>query len=101
VAAISPNNVPIGGLKMVGDHIPSGLHTESGPSDWSWSVVNCLDCDYIKQGNLKFEPGSFSEGVWNVYLADSGGNQLSPVVSLSYSTDPNQWVWDFIIFRQK
>lgn len=101
VAAISPDNVPIGDLKVVGDHLPSGLHAVSGPSDWSWSVVNCLDCDYIKQGNLKFEPGSFSEGVWNVYLADSGGNQLSPVVSLSYSTDPNQWVWDFIIFRQK
>jgi hypothetical protein len=47
------------------------------------------------------EPGSFSDGTWNVYLADEGGAQLSKVVPLSYSTDPNQWVWDFIIFKKK
>ena len=101
VAAVSEGNIPIGGLKVVGDHVPSGQHAESGPSDWAWSVANCLDCDYIKQGNLKFEPGPFSDGVWNIYLADQSGAPLSPVVSLAYSTNPEQWVWDFIIFRKK
>jgi len=101
VAVVSEGNVPMGGYKVIGDHVPSGLHTESDISTWDWSVVNCLDCDYVKQGNLKFEPGPFMDGIWNIYLADSGGNPQSPVVSLTYSSDPQQWVWDFVIFRRK
>lgn len=101
VAVVSEGNVPMGGYKVIGDHVPSGLRAESDISTWDWSVVNCLDCDYIKQGNLKFEPGPFMDGIWNIYLADSGGNPQSPVVSLTYSSDPQQWVWDFVIFRRK
>ena len=102
VAAVDANNVPVGGLKMVGDHAPSNNHAESGPSDYGrWSVVNCLDCDYIKQGNLKFEPGLFEDGTWTVYLADQNGTQLSEKIPLSYSSDQNQWVWDFLFFQQK
>jgi hypothetical protein len=101
VAVVSAGNVPIGGLKVVGDHVPSGAHTESGLSDWNWSVVNCLGCDYVKFGNVKLEPGTFSDGVWNIYLADPNGVPLSAVTSLSYAADPAQWVWDFVIFRQK
>jgi hypothetical protein len=100
VAVVSEGNIPIGGLKVIGDHVPSGLHAESGLSDWYWSVVNCLDCDYVKQGNLKFEPGTFADGVWNIYLADPSGKPLSPVAPLNYSADPTQWVWDFIIFKR-
>ena len=100
IAVTTDNNVPVGGLKVVGDHVPSGMHSESGLSDWSWSVVNCLDCDYIKFGNLKFEPGTFSDGTWNIYVADAQGTPLSEVVPLSYAADSNQWVWDFIIFRK-
>lgn len=99
-AAVSAGNIPIGGLKIVGDHNPSGAHAESGPSDWNWSVTNCLECGYVKQGNLKFEPGTFADGVWNIYLADQSGTQLSPVVPLVYSADPEKWVWDFIIFKK-
>ncbi|MFN8454419.1 MAG: hypothetical protein U0401_07065 [Anaerolineae bacterium] len=99
-AIVSEGNVPIGGLKIVGDHTPSGMHVESGMSDWGWSAVNCLECDYVKQGNVKFEPGTFADGVWNIYVADAGGKQLSPAVPLSYSADPEKWVWDFIIFRK-
>ncbi|HXV42453.1 MAG TPA: hypothetical protein VEC96_05290 [Anaerolineae bacterium] len=100
VAAVSAGNIPIGGLKVIGDHVPSGMHAESGLSDWNWSAINCLDCDYIKQGNVKFEPGTFSDGIWNIYLADQNGTPLSAPVSLSYSADPAQWVWDFIIFKR-
>ncbi len=100
VAALDQNNTPIGGLKIVGNHT-SGQHAESPPSDWSYSKLNCLSCSYIKQGNIKFEPGVFLDGTWNIYLADGGGNQISPTVSLSYSPDPQQWVWDFIIFKKK
>lgn len=101
VAVVSEGNIPIGGYKVIGDHVPSGLHVESGLSTWNWDAVNCLDCDYVKQGNLKFEPGPFTDGVWNIYLADENGTPLSETVSLAYSTDPAQWVWDFIIFRKK
>jgi hypothetical protein len=100
VAAISAGNIPIGGLKVIGDHTPSGMHAESGLSDWGWSAVNCLECDYVKQGNVKFEPGNFEDGVWNIYLADESGTRLSPIVPLSYSADPEKWVWDFIIFKK-
>ncbi len=101
VAVVSEGNIPIGGYKVIGDHVPSGQHVESGLSTWNWDVVNCLDCDYVKQGNLKLEPGPFSDGVWNIYLADENGTPLSETVSLAYSTDPEQWVWDFVIFRRK
>jgi hypothetical protein len=100
VAIVSEDNIPIGGLKVIGDHIPSGMHVESGLSDWHWSVTNCLDCNYVKFGNLKFEPGTFSDGVWSIYVTDGSGAPLSQAVPLSYSSDPNQWVWDFIIFQK-
>lgn len=101
VAAVDQSNTPIGGLKVVGDHTPSGLHAESPASDWSYSKVNCLGCSYVKQGNIKFEPGPFMDGTWNIYLSDGGGGRLSQTVSLSYSADATQWVWDFIIFKKK
>jgi hypothetical protein len=100
VAITTVDNVPIGGLKIVGDHVPSGRHVESAPSDWHWSKTNCLDCDYVKFGNVKFEPGPFEDGTWNIYVADAQGTQLSPVVPFNYSADPNQWYWDFVIFRK-
>jgi hypothetical protein len=100
VAVVSEGNVPIGGVKIVGDHVPSGMHAESSLSDWGWSAVNCLDCDYVKQGNVKFEPATFADGAWNIYVADESGNRLSSIVPLNYSADPAQWVWDFIIFKR-
>ncbi len=99
VAIVSAGNVPVGGYKVVGDH-SAGMHVESALSDWNWSATNCLDCDYIKFGNVKFEPGPFVDGVWNIYVADEAGTQLSPVVPLPYSTNPDQWVWDFVIFAE-
>jgi len=101
VAVVSSGNIPMGGYKVVGDHSPSGQHAESGLSTWDWGVTNCLECDYVKQGNLKFEPGSFTDGVWNIYLTDANGARMSETVALPYSSDPEQWVWDFIIFKQK
>jgi hypothetical protein len=99
-AIVSEGNIPIGGLKVVGDHVPSGMHAESGLSTWDWSATNCLDCDYVKFGNVKFEPGTFTDGTWNIYVADEAGNQLSPVVPLGYAEQPEEWVWDFIIFKR-
>lgn len=99
-AIVDGNNTPVGGLKIVGDHVPSGKHAESPLSDWSYSKASCLGCNYIKQGNIQFEPGPFEDGTWNIYVADANGTQLSKVIPLSYSSDPNQWVWDFFIFQK-
>lgn len=106
VAIVDPNNIPIGGMRVAGDWsgeaLPSGkTHAESPSSTWDWSAANCLGCDYIKQGNVKFEPGPYANGTWEVYLIDSNGTQLSEKIPLSYSSNPEDWVWDFIIFQQK
>jgi hypothetical protein len=101
VAAVDQNNTPIGGMKIVGISSATGERKESAPSSWSYDAVNCLDCSYVKQGNVKFEPGAFYDTTWNIYLADGGGTQVSPAVPLSYSSSPDTWVWDFIIFKQK
>jgi hypothetical protein len=100
-AVVDQNNTPIGDLKIVGDQTPSGLHAESLLTTWNYSTANCLNCNYVKQGNVKFEPGLFIDGTWEVYLADQSGTQLSPKVSLSYGAAPESWVWDFILFRKK
>lgn len=100
VSVVSEGNIPLGGYKIIGDQVPSGQHIESALSTWNWSVVNCLDCSYMKQGNLKFEPGPIADGVWNIYLADENGQPVSPVHTFSYSSAPDQWVWDFILFRR-
>ncbi len=101
VAAVDPNNIPIGGLKVVGVNTASGEQKESPPTDYSWSSPNCLGCSYVKVGNVKFEPGPFTDATWEIYLADSGGTQLSPKVPLSYSSSADTWVWDFILFKRK
>ena len=100
IAVVSEGNIPLGGYKVIADH-STGAHLESGLSDWNWSAANCLDCGYIKQGNLKMDLGPFSDGVWSLYLADPDGTPLSAAVPFTYSADPNQWVWDFVIFRRK
>lgn len=100
VAVVNEKNIPLGGYKVIGDHTPSGRHVESTLTEPDWSQVNCLSCGYIKQGNVKLEPGNFEDGIWNIYLADINDRQLSPVVPLSYSADPSTWVWDFVLFKR-
>lgn len=100
IAVTDIANNPVGGYRIIGEHSPTGRRVESPPTTWDWSVANCLDCDYIKQGNVKFEPGPFEDGIWNLYVVDGGGSRVSETVPLSYSSDPSTWVWDFIIFRK-
>ncbi len=99
LAIVDSNNTPVGGLKIVGDH-SSGTHVESAESDWNYSVANCLNCSYVKQGNLKFEPGPQVDGTWNLYLTDKNGTRLSDTIPLSYSSNPDQWVYDFLILKK-
>jgi hypothetical protein len=92
------NGTPLGGYYVVGEH-SSGRTYRSAESNWEYSALNGLE-GYIKQGNVKFEPGGFEDGTWQIYVVDSNGTQLSDKVALSYSSDPSQWVWDFIWWGQ-
>lgn len=99
VAILDASGNPIGDLRVMGRH-SDGRTIESPKSTWDWSVANALE-GYVKQGNVKFEPGPQEDGIWSLYVADGAGTQLSPTVDLSYSSDPSTWVWDFIIFKKK
>lgn len=83
----------------MGDSTDGG-HWESGESCWDW-CKSTPPGGYAKAANVTFEPGPFIDGIWNVYIADGGGTQVSPVIALPYSTDPGQWIWDFVLFQQK
>jgi hypothetical protein len=102
VSVVDSSNTPLGGYRVVGDsaQIEFNNHVESGESCWDW-CAHTGEGGYAKAANLKFEPGAFIDGAWNVYLVDGGGTQVSPVVTLNYSTDPNAWRWDFIAFERK
>lgn len=94
-AVTDGNGTPIGGLFIMGEH-SSGKTFKSPATTWQYDA--CAGTGgYGKCGNVKFEPpGGFQDGTWNVYVVDGGGAQLSEKVPLSYSSDPNQWYWDFI-----
>lgn len=102
VAIVDANNTPLYGYKVVGDspNVEFGSHVESAPSCADWCATTGQS-GLVKACNVKFEPGPFIDGVWNIRVVDGGGSQVSPTVSLPYSTDPNQWAWDFIVFKHK
>ena len=102
VAVTDQNNTPLGGYKVVGDAANAVTpHLESPPTCFDWCKTTGRGGKYVKAANTTFEPGPFIDGAWNIYLVDGGGTQVSPVVTLNYSTDPNQWRWDFVYFKQK
>jgi hypothetical protein len=99
VGIVNASNTPLGGYRVVGDSTDGG-HWVSDESCWEW-CKQTPPGGYAKVANVTFEPGPFIDGGWNIYVMDGGGTQVSPVVSLPYSTDPGQWIWDFVLFQQK
>jgi hypothetical protein len=99
IEILDANNVPLGGYRVVGDST-TAEHRVSEESCWDF-CKHTVPGGYAKVGNVTFEPGGFIDGAWSLYLVDGAGSQVSPVVTLSYSTDPNQWVWDHILFKKK
>ncbi len=93
IAATDGNNVPIGNLKVVGDHSPSGLHHESGETCFDFCKYSGL-AGTVKWGNVSFEPPRYETGVWNLYLVDGAGNQVSDLISVG--VDFNSPGWYFI-----
>jgi hypothetical protein len=94
IAITDPNGTPLGGFTVVGEH-SSGKTYKSPASSWSYDASSGIG-GYIKQGNVKFEPGVFEDGTWNIYVVDGGGTQVSDKVPLTYSSAEDQRVWDFI-----
>ena len=99
ISITDQNNTPAGGYKVVGDST-TGLHVESAESCFSW-CAGTTKGGYAKVANVKYEPGAFIDGTWTIRVVDGSGTQVSPAVPLNYSTDPNQWRWDFVWFRLK
>jgi len=91
------NNVPVGGLKVVGDHAPSGEHWVSGESCFDFCKVNGLK-GTLKFGNVTFEPPRYETGVWNLYVIDGGGAQVSNVIPVQ--VDASSPGWFFVLLRQ-
>jgi len=100
VEILDQSKTPLGGFRVVGDS-SDGKHWISEESCYGQWCKTTGSGGYAKVGNVSFEPGPFFDGTWSVYLADKAGQQVSPVVTLPYSSDPSQWVWDHILFMQK
>jgi len=102
IAIVDQNDTPLGGYRVIGDSsaIEFNSHVETLESCFDW-CTHTGEGGYAKVANVKFEPGAFIDGTWNIYVADGGGTQVSPVVALSYGTDPSQWRWDFVVFKLK
>ena len=97
IALTDGSNVPVGGLKVVGDHAPSGDHWVSAASCFDFCKVNGLE-GTLKFGNVTFEPPRYETGVWNLYVIDGGGNQVSNVVPIQ--VDFNSPGWFFVMLRR-
>ncbi len=65
-----------------------------GPSD-----ATCNACGDNRMQNMKYEYPNQAAADWEVWLVDSGGNQVSN--SIKFSTSPNNWQWIFIQFTAK
>ena len=90
IAITNGNNVPIGGLKIVGDHSPSGAHYVSGESCFDFCKANGQK-GTIKFGNVTFEPPAYETGVWHLYIIDGGGAQVSDIVPVTVNFDSPGW----------
>ncbi len=97
IAVTNGSNVPIGGMKIIGDHSPSGAHVESPPTCFEWCAPTAPGGD-AKVGNVKFEPPAYEAGTWTLKLVDGGGALAAAPVTIP--VDPANPQWYFLLFRQ-
>lgn len=99
VAIVDPNEIPIGGIKIVGTRLDHNLTYDSPLSTWHFEGYSAPGT-VIKSGNVKFEPpGGIESTSWSLHLEDAQGNRLSEDVP--FDTDVNDKQWYFIKFRRK
>lgn len=99
VAVVDPNEIPIGGMKIVGTRLDHNLTYESPLSTWHYEGYNAPG-QVVKSGNVKFEPpGGIENTSWRLYLADANGTRMSDEVQFDTNESDKQWY--FIKFRRK
>ena len=97
IGATDGNNTPIGGLRAIGDHSPSGRHIESLETCFDFCKLSGLE-GTVKFANTTLEPPAYETGVWNIYLIDGGGAQVSDVVSIAVDVNSPQWY--FVLLKR-
>lgn len=98
VAIVSPDEIPIGGVKVVGHFEPGGLMHQSPLSQWFFDAASAPG-QTKKIASVKFEPpGGIMTGIWQIHLEDEWGTRLSEAVPIA--TDPNQAEWFYVKFKQ-
>jgi hypothetical protein len=98
VAIVSAQEIPIGGIKLVGTFDPGGYYYESPLSNWYFEGYSAPG-GVTKTGSVKFEPpGGILKGTWLIHLEDEHGTRLSGNVPIA--TDPENTQWFFTKFKQ-
>ena len=68
VAIVNGQEIPIGGIKVVGRFKPGGDYHESPLSKWFLEGYSALG-EVVKSGSVKFEPpGGILKGTWFIHL---------------------------------
>jgi hypothetical protein len=99
VAIVDIQDIPIGGMKIVGTREDHDLTYESPLSTWHYEGYNAPG-QVIKTGNVKFEPpGGIETTGWRLYLADAHGQRMSEDIPFAVDQENRQWY--FIKFRRK
>ena len=98
VAIVNAQEIPIGGVKVVGSFEPGGYYHESPLSKWQFEGYSAPGA-VTKTSSVKYEPPfGFLAGTWMIHLEDEGGRRLSEDVPITI--DPDSPEWFFIKFRQ-
>lgn len=98
VAIVSPDEIPIGGVKAVGHFEPGDLSHQSPLSKWFFDAASAPG-QTKKIASVKFEPpGGILAGTWQIHLEDEWGTRLSEAVPIT--TDPNRAEWFYVKFKQ-
>lgn len=99
VAIVDANEIPIGGMKIVGTRLDHHLSYESPLSTWHYEGYSAPG-QSVKTGNLKFEPpGGIETTSWLLHLADANGARQS--ADIPFDTDENNRQWYFIKLKRK
>jgi len=98
IMIVNADDIPIGGVKAVGNFDPGGARHESSLSKWFFEGYSAPGT-VLKTSSVKFEPpGSIQRGTWFIHLESEQGARLSEDVPVA--TDPDKPAWFFIEFKQ-
>jgi hypothetical protein len=98
IMIVNADDIPIGGVKAVGNFDPGGPHYESPLSKWFFEGYSAPG-PVLKTSSVKFEPpGGIQKGTWLIHLESEQGARLSDDVTIV--TDPAEPEWFFIAFKQ-